>query len=455
MKTSLKYCMAVLMVCVFIYSSCKKKEDTAKDDTPPVHETFSPAVTAVGTDSGVTVSAMIDAAGGTIVSFDRRLEVIIPAGALSVATTITIQPVTNQCPGGTGAAYNLTPDSQEFLLPVTFRFHIDSADRAGTDMHALGIAYQQVDNIWYSFVSLQLDTAARTLSENSNHFSHRAMFKGLLIDPPHWDAQVNEDVPLKVIWWWKAEDILNVHNEQVKALGYIRIGIDPAWITWKVNNVTGGTANDGTVHPPNYSVTATYSAPPTAANMSVNPVTITALVDMPLDGKFYLVSEIKVDEARHYKVTFTQDFTQDIQTGSFGGYCNWAASGYVEKGYIYFYIESGSIITHLEQITNITPAYTFASMNGCTCTDVTFDPDGMMEFTSFFGVLENDSTILVDMRYMFNLPQTTAYCILGQNIVSDSSNVEIPETIEINLPKNNIPIVVGWNTLGSIIVKKL
>ena len=81
MKTSLRYYLAAMMVCVFIFSSCKKKEE--EDVATPA--VFTPEVTAVGTDSGIANSASIGAGGGTIISSDGRLEVIIPANALAVA----------------------------------------------------------------------------------------------------------------------------------------------------------------------------------------------------------------------------------------------------------------------------------------------------------------------------------------------------------------------------------
>ena len=78
------------------FFSCKKKDK----EVPPEIKYGTP--TAVGTPMGVSNSATIDATGGTIFSADGRLEIIIPANALSASTTISIQPITNTIPQGCG-----------------------------------------------------------------------------------------------------------------------------------------------------------------------------------------------------------------------------------------------------------------------------------------------------------------------------------------------------------------
>src|SRR5215471_3099429 len=57
-----------------------------------------PLVTKIGTPIGSPVIKTIDASGGSITSPDGVLKLTIPPGALSVATNISIQPVTNEVP---------------------------------------------------------------------------------------------------------------------------------------------------------------------------------------------------------------------------------------------------------------------------------------------------------------------------------------------------------------------
>jgi hypothetical protein len=80
------------------------------------------AVTPPGEVRGKPVQVMIPAAGGILISPDGILTIEVPAGALASAQTLTIQPITNQAPGGLGAAYRLGPEGQTFAVPVTLTF---------------------------------------------------------------------------------------------------------------------------------------------------------------------------------------------------------------------------------------------------------------------------------------------------------------------------------------------
>ena len=63
--------------------------------------------------------------GGTLVSRDGTVELIIPAGALSKKTNMSIQPITNLMPNGNGLAYSLEPSGIQFQKPVQLVFHYD------------------------------------------------------------------------------------------------------------------------------------------------------------------------------------------------------------------------------------------------------------------------------------------------------------------------------------------
>ena len=86
-----------------------------------------PAVTEIGTPTGDPVTKDIGGAGGTITSGDGKLDVVVPAGALSNSVTFSIQPVENFCPGGR-VVYELLPEGLTFSQPVTLVFHYTEAD---------------------------------------------------------------------------------------------------------------------------------------------------------------------------------------------------------------------------------------------------------------------------------------------------------------------------------------
>src|SRR3954453_3032977 len=91
-----------------------------------------PKPSPVGAIAGDAVSANIGAAGGIIASADKRITVTVPAGALTVDTTIGVQPIENTDAAGFGMAYRLTPDGQKFAKPVTVAFTYGNGDLDST-----------------------------------------------------------------------------------------------------------------------------------------------------------------------------------------------------------------------------------------------------------------------------------------------------------------------------------
>ncbi len=281
-KTKLFFLTTIILSATIIFFSCKKK----KDDPIPVPVGIP---TAVGTLVGFSNSLSIDASGGTITSVDGRLEIIIPANALSAATNISIQPITNQTPAGAGVAYRLTPDGQQFSQPVTLRFHYDTTDVLGTDIHALGIAFQKSDNIWYSFIHKQLDSSAGTLSISTTHFTDWSLYKDIEILPFRQSIPVNTNLSLKVM----RVDTTDA-SDDLMALGVQREYEDRSRLTWTANGVKGGFFSDGFVYPPDNSISTIYTSPGDVTAISENPVLVTAEVSIPGASKYFATSHVKV-----------------------------------------------------------------------------------------------------------------------------------------------------------------
>ena len=297
MKTTLTPHLA-LCASLFL-ASCKTSSPTA-----PATDYGTP--TPVGTPIGTPSTATIGATGGSLKSPDGRLEVIIPANALSASTQISVQPGTNEAPLGTGVAYSLTPYGQKFSKPVTVVLHYNDSDRAGTDIHALAIATQKDDHIWYAFKTVSLDSAAGTLSVSTSHFSWYSLFDYVKLIPYQGTVKVNQRIPLKVI----SSDIPvggpadpNDPNEYYAALNPSKEFAYGNLITWTLNGDVSGNATEGYVLRGAGS-SADYLAPASAKNMKPNPVTVAAIVDLPdqVSSTFMparelqLISNIKVTE---------------------------------------------------------------------------------------------------------------------------------------------------------------
>lgn len=128
------------IACLLIMS-CRKDNDVVYNESD---ETITPT----GTPTGQAVHKMIDANGGELTSTDGTLKLTIPAGALSTATDITIQPISNELTGGIGDAYRLTPHGQTFNKPITITFNYNAADTTDSRPEFLDIAFQDAEGSW-------------------------------------------------------------------------------------------------------------------------------------------------------------------------------------------------------------------------------------------------------------------------------------------------------------------
>ena len=157
--------------------ACSKTGPVAPAPAP------APLVTTRGAADGPAVSKTIGAAGGSVMSSDGNITVIIPAGALTSDQEIGIQPVSNQLPAGLGKAYRLTPHEISFLQPVTIRFRYDETGIRNTVPELLGIAYQDQRGHWFNAAEPLLDKVNHTLTTTTTHFSDWGFFPYFYIDP--------------------------------------------------------------------------------------------------------------------------------------------------------------------------------------------------------------------------------------------------------------------------------
>ena len=80
------------------------------------------------TDPGTTnnnESKSIGPNGGTVTSSDGKAKIVIPSGALSQDTGITVAVVSNQPSGNIGTAYEFGPDGIAFNKPVNIFISYD------------------------------------------------------------------------------------------------------------------------------------------------------------------------------------------------------------------------------------------------------------------------------------------------------------------------------------------
>lgn len=269
-----------------------------------------PAVTDVGAPSGSITEATIGAAGGTLRSSNGRLLLTVPPGALAADTRISIRPITNHAHGGKGRAYRLLPDGQRFQKPVKLTFSYTGKDLNGTTAAALGGAFQTHDGYWQWVDKPVVNTAAKTVTIPTTHFTDFSFVEGFSLRPEEAKVLVNGsiDLALKYCYPYRGPD---PSKPDPVGLGmdcdgaYSDLAPQVPVTEWAVNGVAGGNSELGTVEvTADNGYIATYTAPATKPS----PATVEVTARLPMDGVTWLFSRITIlDKVKTYKGTFYFD----------------------------------------------------------------------------------------------------------------------------------------------------
>jgi hypothetical protein len=216
-----------------------------------------PAITEIGKPDGKIAEMKMNKDGGTLVSGDGKLELIIPSGALSKKTTISIQPITNLMPNGNGQAYRLEPSGIRFQKPVQLVFHYDPEESEDSMQLLMGIAMQDDKGQWYGLNKFTVDTVAKTISGNINHFSIWAMFDKLkLTAAPRLKVKRSCQLNILGVDWRTPKQKEDYDKEWEKqyqeryfndALSPLTSWKQPQTGIWRVNNIIKGNAEFGTL----------------------------------------------------------------------------------------------------------------------------------------------------------------------------------------------------------------
>ncbi|MPR36842.1 hypothetical protein [Salmonirosea aquatica] len=289
-KLQLFLCSALAVLCLACDPDKGSVAPTSDDNSGPPSAPATGAVTPVGTPEGTPLTATIGPAGGSIQSADQRIRISIPAGALTETKTISVQPLTNQCPSGTGQAFRLTPHGLTFAKPATLTFQYDEQDVKGSAPEFLRVAYQNEKGSWQSPSLKSIDTTAHNVTISTTHFSDWSLFQNvklthdqpgsIILDP---GGQVN----LKV---WGHIDTPSDNTDDL--IIPIPVLLDEKYIdSWQV-------AAEGSLKNTKSSNINTYQAPNHIP--ARNPVAVSVLLNktVTIDGRVYrdlrLVSNVFV-----------------------------------------------------------------------------------------------------------------------------------------------------------------
>ena len=278
---------------IITVAACKKS-DRSFIELPP------PTPTAVGVPDGPAVTKSIGAAGGTIVSADGMLELVIPAGALTTNTDITLQPVVNYVPNGVGKAYRCLPDGLQFSKNISMRFKYQDSSLAQTKKEFMRIAYQQPDRIWKDVETVVNDVSSKTITISTDHFTDYTIFNLFSLRPVLVYMRIGTQQQF-IIEIARGLDLSTQINEQLRLL----TDLNGRPVEWKVNGQAGGNTSSGTVSGNRFS--ANYTAPAVAPPTS--PISVSAEINLPYTiygvryNQFILSADVYIT-GKQYKVQF-------------------------------------------------------------------------------------------------------------------------------------------------------
>ncbi len=397
----MKYVAISLLLLVAV--GCKKLNPLSNINNilQTIDDSIPAAVTDIGTPTGTAVTKNIGGSGGSIVSDDGRIEVDIPAGALSANTNITIQPVTNNCPGGSGFAYDLLPNGTRFAVPATFIFHYADSDVNGTDPYLFFLAVQDSVQQWDVDVYRDVDTIAHTVSFDLNHFSVRSMVAGLLlaadpdvhIEAPKTDFYPSEQGTLRMVKNVRDSYLQPSDEDELPGLPITTPVPDNLVSGWQV---TGGSANGSIAA---NGSKATYTAPSkinkdrtitvSAGYGKGGMVTVyapsrksrsTMSVQRTIT-QFYKPLNLHAAISFHVKITFDPTGTSGVYADNYHDEC-------------YFRVDVKGIVVTIpkDSITNQAPTVTNSPGVGANGSTATWIPDkvGEINIVSGMGTLAGD-----------------------------------------------------------------
>lgn len=248
--------MKIIIAFVLFFVS---KVALAQQDIDSIH-----VITKVGKPIGEKTAIKISKDAGSLTSADGMVELIIPEGAVPKNTIISIQAITNLMANGNGKAYRLEPSGIPFKKALQLIFHYDAEEIKDSMQLLMGIAMQDDKGQWYTLNKSELDTIAKTISGNINHFSDWSNFSAIKIVPDNARLKVTNSKTLEVAGVTPSPQ---VNDEDLAPLER-----SPKNVIWKVNNVVGGNASSGTIN--GRKLGGYYTAPASVPNQ--NPVAVSA-----------------------------------------------------------------------------------------------------------------------------------------------------------------------------------
>jgi hypothetical protein len=292
-----KFSLSILTLILIITAITCKKTNSVSSPNNNAQDTSKPQPTSIGTPVGSPTSKVIGTNGGVIVSADSSVELDIPAGALTKDTTISIQPITNNCPGGIVSAFRFSPNGLQFGQPVTLKFHYPDSILRTTISDLMGIAVQDSSGIWKAANKVTNDTVSHSISATIKHFTDYSPLELIKLEASDPAVPVNKEDPVFIeIYSYQDVQETNGNNNDLFTLSLTHYSGPP--VVWTVNGIVNGNSQYGTInaHSAVFTTGPTeviYKSPSTIPSTN-NPVTISATINLTLAYNDLIFNKITV-----------------------------------------------------------------------------------------------------------------------------------------------------------------
>jgi hypothetical protein len=230
-----------IIIFLVLLGACKKSNVSGGTDSTNI-----PFTTPIGDTAGAPVSASIGPTGGSLTSSDGRVQLVIPAGALSQTTIITIQPIINLCPGGIGLAYDLQPTGTKFSTPASLIFHYSDSDVNGTEPLLITSVFQDSANAWeFNDTEKDVDSINKKISFEIDHFCANGFIAEIVVSSRPTSVKENQTSQVKVQQWIVPKDLGSYKGGKFVQS---RSDIANSLVTnWLVRNYANASGDPGTI----------------------------------------------------------------------------------------------------------------------------------------------------------------------------------------------------------------
>lgn len=276
---------------------------------PPTRTTPTPTPTAKGASLGAARTLVLDADGGTLASDDGGFALEVPAGALSAATTLSLEPIENLAHGGVGTAWRLGPDGTTFATPATVRFTAGDAALHAANEGGLGVAFQGADGLWTWVRDAQRDSTAHTVAVTTTHLSDWSLVLGQQLRPLSAVVPKGGSLGLEIWDCYPAEGLDPLASLTGYECGAYVIPLTDSVGAWSVNGTPGGNATFGTVAEQPGGA-ATFTAPGSRPTPPTVAVSVRLATSMKRGEQVTLVSQVTIGTVEKYQGTFQMGTTQ-------------------------------------------------------------------------------------------------------------------------------------------------